>query len=247
MFPNHSPAGLYNDLSSAIIRITAAGILPYHREIYNGQHPNPIPTPLVGGFGAIGHITALAPDTAVLKSGQLVYIDCVIRGRDDPDSFFLSAIYEGFSEGSRKLMRDVWRDGTFAEYAMRDCVVGWDFSLLDLVYMGYLAVPYGGLWDIGLEARETVIVCPATGFYSGIGVQIAAAMGARVIAMGRSGEKLGKLKEEGYLMGATKNIRVSEIMGKMMYERDAVMQLVKMIERDLFPLGRGFLDTKMFG
>ncbi|KAF5863221.1 hypothetical protein ETB97_010449 [Aspergillus alliaceus] len=105
-------------LSSAIIRITAAGILPYHREIYNGQHPNPIPTPLVGGFGAIGHITALAPDTAVLKSGQLVYIDCVIRGRDDPDSFFLSAIYEGFSEGSRKLMRDVWRDGTFAEYAM---------------------------------------------------------------------------------------------------------------------------------
>lgn len=47
------------DPGSAVLRVAAARILPYHREVYNGRRPNPFPMPLVGGFGAIGHIAAV--------------------------------------------------------------------------------------------------------------------------------------------------------------------------------------------
>ncbi|KAJ5381243.1 uncharacterized protein N7496_003671 [Penicillium cataractarum] len=195
------------DIGSAVVRISVAGILPYHRDVYDGKRPNSFPTPLVGGFGAIGHVAAVGFDATALKPGQLVYVDCVIRARDDPDSFFLAAIYEGSSNGSKKLMRDVWRDGTFAEYAkvpLENCIPldetrlcgNLGYSVHDLMYMAYLLVPYGGIRDIQLEHGETIIVCPATGFYGSLGVQIAAVMGARVIAMGRSEEKLAKLVED---------------------------------------------------
>lgn len=100
---------------------------------------------------------------------------------------FLPAIYEGFSDGSRKLMGDAWRDGTFAEYAkvpLDNCIPidevrlcgGLGYSLQNLMYMAYLLVPYGGLRDIKLEPGDTIIVCPATRFYSSLGVQVAIAM-----------------------------------------------------------------------
>jgi D-arabinose 1-dehydrogenase-like Zn-dependent alcohol dehydrogenase len=194
---------------SAIIRITAAGVLPYHGDVYNGtRRSNTVPTPLVGGFGAIGHVAVVGPDAVALKPGQLVYVDCVVRARDDPDSFFLSAIYSGSTEGSKKLMADGgWRDGTFAEFVrvpLENCIAldegrlcqSLGYTVQDLVYMAYLLVPFGGIRDIGLQAGETIIVCPATGFYGSLGVQVAVAMGARVIAMGRSEEKLGRLVED---------------------------------------------------
>ncbi|PLB43747.1 GroES-like protein [Aspergillus steynii IBT 23096] len=313
------------DNGSAVVRIAVAGILPYHRDVYNGKRPNPFPTPLVGGFGAIGHVAAVGSDATALTPGQFVYVDCVIRARDDPDAYFLTAIYEGSSNGSKRLMRDVWRNGTFAEYAkvpLENCIPldearlcrGLGYTVPDLMYMAYMLVPYGGLRDIQLEPGETIIVCPATGFYGSLGVQMAAAMGARVIAMGRSEEKLAKLKADVTerspgadietvtitndpaqdvgalrafgtidavlditpssasssthtksaikalrhggrvsLMGSTANIGAPEIMvnnitlkGKMMYQREAIVHFVKMLERGLLPLGKDCMETKAF-
>ncbi|KAI9928481.1 hypothetical protein MW887_002526 [Aspergillus wentii] len=307
---------------SALVRITAAAILPYHNAIYTSQRTSSLPKPLIPGFSAIGRIAAVGRDATLLKPGQLVYVDCVVRARDDPSCFFLSAIYEGGSEGSKMLMRDAWRDGTFAEYArvpVENCIVlkedrlcaGLGYAEQDLAYMAYMLVPYGGLRDIQLQAGETIIVCPATGFYSSLGVQVAVAMGARVVAAGRNAEKMAALKGEierhmpgaeiemmtmtgdededagalrvfgadavldmtpstagmathtksaikalrrggrVSLMGSTKNISVAEIMmnditlkGKMMYEREAVVQFVKMVERGLFPMD--CIETKAF-
>ncbi|KAJ0413897.1 hypothetical protein BJY00DRAFT_305975 [Aspergillus carlsbadensis] len=287
---------------SAIIRVAAAGILPYHRDVYNGQR----------------------------QSNSLVYVDCVVRARDDPDSFYLSAIYRGSTARSEKLMRDGgWRDGAFAEFVrvpLENCIaldearlcgcVQLGYAVQDLVYMAYLLVPFGGIRDIGLQPGETIIVCPATGFYGSLGVQVAVAMGARVLAMGRSEDKLVKLREDVRrrglsstadietvvitgdedrdaaalrafgaadavlditpagasqsthtksaikalrrggrvsFMGSTVNIGVPEIMvnnitlkGKMMYEREAIVHFVKMLERGLVPLGKDFMDTKAF-
>jgi NADPH-dependent curcumin reductase CurA len=45
-----------------------------------------------------------------------------------------------------------------------------------------------------LEAGETIIIAPATGSFGGAAVLLAMAMGAKVIAMGRNAEGLGKLK-----------------------------------------------------
>ncbi|KAJ4135446.1 hypothetical protein BFJ70_g14975 [Fusarium oxysporum] len=168
--------------------------------------PQPGPGSAIILIDAIGRIAAIGPDAVALQLGQLVYVDCVIHARDDPDEFFLSAVIEGFTDGSKKLMRDVWRDGTFAEYfkaPLENCIplnenrlckeLG--YSIPELTYMAYLLVPYGGLRDIKLEPGETIVICPATGGYSGAAVQVALSMGARVIAMARNGEKLAKLKE----------------------------------------------------
>ncbi|KAF2639616.1 GroES-like protein [Massarina eburnea CBS 473.64] len=311
---------------SAVVKIEAAGILSYHREIYDGTRNYSFPTPIVGGYSAIGRIANLGPDATLLKIGQLVYVDCVIHARDDSEYIFLSAIHDSAREGSRKLMRDVWRDGTFAEYArmpLENCIPlnearlcgGLGFSVEDLMYMGYLMVPFGGLRDIRLEPGETIVIGPATGGYGGAAVQVAIAMGARVIAIGRNEEKLAKVREHvlagspnasietavitgdeaadtatlrafGTIdaildltppsasksthlrsaMGALRrNGRVSmmgfvdnpmvpwefvarnhSLKGKLMYERDDIVQFVKLLESGLFPKGERFVQTRKF-
>jgi D-arabinose 1-dehydrogenase-like Zn-dependent alcohol dehydrogenase len=311
---------------SAVVRVAVAGVISYTREIYNGERRYPFPTPLVGGFTAIGRIAALGPDATALQLGQLVFVDCMVRARDDPSACFLLATYEGSSEGSRKLMRDVWRDGTLAEFAkvpLENCIPldevrlchGFGYSVQDLMYICYLLVPYGGLRDIKLEAGETIVVSPATGGYGGAGVQVAVAMGARVIAMGRNEMELARLKDhvkkgtpgasietlkitgdeiadtaalQAYgkidavldispltainsthlrcaIMALRKGGRCSlmgyvgdlpsfqigsnniTLKGKLMYEREDMLQFMKMMETGLFPKGKEFVDTKVFG
>ena len=212
---HHNPAP-----GSAVGRVLEAGVLSYQREIYNGQRPYPFPKPIVGGYSAIGRVAAVGPDATALQPGQLVWVDCVVRGRDDQSALFLWGIHEGFTEGSRKLMRDVWRDGTFAEFAkapLESCIPldearlcqGLGYSIQDLMYLSYLLVPYGGLRDIKLEPGETIVVCPATGGFGGAGVQVAIAMGARVIAMGRNEQELARLKA--HVMKGTPWARVETV------------------------------------
>ena len=314
------------DYGSAIVRVIAAEVLSYHREVYNGQRMLSFPKPIIGGLSAIGRIEAPGPDAVALRPGQLVYVDCVIHGRDDPSAIFLSAIHEGGSDGSRKLMRDTWRDGNFAEFAkvpLENCIPldegrlcqDLGYSLQDLMYIGYLLVPYGGLRDIRLEPGETIVICPATGGFGGAGVQVAIAMGARVIALGRNEKELARLKEhvkkgtpgagvetlkitgdekldtaamqafgtidavldvspseagdsthlKSAIMALRRGGRCSlmgfnhaflstwkivadniSMRGKLMYEREDMLQFVKMLERGLFPTGENFVSTKSF-
>jgi threonine dehydrogenase-like Zn-dependent dehydrogenase len=314
------------ELGNAIVRIESASVLSYHKEVYDGTRHYTFPMPLVGGVSAIGRIAAIGPDATVLQRGQLVFCDCVIHARDDPDTMFLSAIHDGPSEGSKKLMREVWRDGTFAEYAkvpLENCIPlnettlcsSLGYSVSDLMYMAYLLVPFGGLRDIKLEPGETVVVSPATGGYGGAGVQVAIAMGARVIAMGRNEKELARLKDHvlsGTPNAGIENVRITgneaadtasltafgtidaildftpphasksthlrsavsalrrngrvslmgfvenpmvpwtfvgknlSIKGKLMYEREDIVQFVKMLERGLFPQEEDFVDTRSF-
>ncbi|UKZ84187.1 uncharacterized protein TrAFT101_000105 [Trichoderma asperellum] len=194
------------ETGSAIVRILSAAVLSYQRAIYDGRRDYPLPTPLVGGFCAVGRVVALGRDAVALETGQLVFLDCVIRGRDDLDAIILSGISDGFNENAQKLMRDVWRDGLFAEYAkfpLESCVAlnetrlchELGYTVQDLAYLGYLLVAFGGFRDIKLEPGETVAICPATGGFGGAGVQVAIAMGARVIAMGRNGQELERLRK----------------------------------------------------
>jgi len=55
-------------------------------------------------------------------------------------------------------------------------------------------VPFGGLSEIGVGPGDTVIVAPATGRFGGGAVTTALAMGATVVACGRSEATLKKMK-----------------------------------------------------
>ena len=195
---------------SAIVKVLIANVVSYMGGIYNGQRQYAYPTPLVTGSSALGRIAAVGPDGVLLEKGQLVFIDNVIRGRDDSSAIFLSGIAEGGSEGSRKLMAGEWRNSTYAEYVkapLENCFPlnesllcgspadgGLGYDIEKLAHISALLVPFGGLRDIRLEPGETVIIAPATGQFGGAAVQVALAMGARVIAMGRNVDTLARLK-----------------------------------------------------
>lgn len=67
------------------------------------------------------------------------------------------------------------------------------YEVEQLQALSRFSVPYGGLNDIRVKPGETVVIAPATGDFGGAAVRVALAMGARVIAMGRSASKLATL------------------------------------------------------
>ncbi|KAK3684500.1 hypothetical protein LTR37_020212 [Vermiconidia calcicola] len=199
-------------LGSAVVRVLAASTISYMHDIYNGKRNYPFPMPIIPGTSAVGRVVAIGPDATKLKPGDLVFVDCTIRSRDDPADVFLAAIHEGFTPGSAKLMKDVIRDWTYAEYCrvpLESLTVldekrltgsqtdgGLGLSIEQLGFVARMLVPYGGLRDIELRAGQTVIVAPATGPFGGAAVLVALAMGARVIAMGRNRDSLAYLKQK---------------------------------------------------
>ena len=115
---------------SAVLKVLQASLINYTKEIYNGTRKYPYPTPLTLGETALARVVALGEDATVLQIGDLCLLDVTIRGRDDIDrsagATFLSAIIQGSTPASTKLMRDAWRDGTYAEYVrwpLENCFV----------------------------------------------------------------------------------------------------------------------------
>ncbi|KAJ5403175.1 alcohol dehydrogenase [Penicillium cosmopolitanum] len=197
---------------SAVIKILAAAVLSYSRDIYNGTRNYELATPSVPGSGAIGRVAAIGPDAAKLQVGDLVFIDIYIRGRDDYSVGALSGINDGHSEASKRMMRGEWRDSTYAEYArlpLENCFSlnekrllgspaegGLGYTIDELLYIAVQLVPFGGLRSIGLAVCDKIIISPATGAFGSAAVQVALAMGASVIAMGRNNETLENLKSK---------------------------------------------------
>ncbi|KAK8090372.1 GroES-like protein [Apiospora hydei] len=195
---------------TVLVRVEAASVISYHRDIFSGARNYPLPSPtqdgglgFAGGFSAVGRVAAVGPDATLLAPGQLVFADCVIRARDDPARvFYLVGVSAGDTDGSRHLANRVWRDGATSPCPLENCLpldehrlcgqLG--YSAADLAYASYLGVAFGGLRDIRLEPGETLVVCPATGGFGGAGVLTAVAMGARVLAMGRNEAELARLR-----------------------------------------------------
>ncbi|KAI0390900.1 GroES-like protein [Xylariaceae sp. FL0594] len=210
-------------LGTVVVRVLASPVLSYQRDICDGTRAYPFSPPIVSGCGAVCRVIAAGADatTDVRHPGKLVWLDCVVRGRDDGDAVFLWGIHEGSSAGSRKLAREVWHDGTFAQVArvpLENCVPldedrlcgGLGYKPEDLAYyLWHLSVPFGGLRSIDLKPGESVVVCPATGGFGGAGVHVAVALGARVIAMGRSEDKLARLKK--FILEAIPSARIETV------------------------------------
>jgi threonine dehydrogenase-like Zn-dependent dehydrogenase len=179
-------------------------------KVYSGQNPYPYPTPFVPGSSAIARVAAVGPDATMLEVGQLVFFDCFVHGRDDPNSLILHGLYYGFDSGSNKLMENEWRNSTYAEYCkvpLENCFPldeqrllgnpaegGLGYSTADLMYIHLTSIPFGGLRDAGVKSGEKVIIAPATGAFGSAAVVAVLAMGAQVIAVGRNLDALEKVK-----------------------------------------------------
>jgi threonine dehydrogenase-like Zn-dependent dehydrogenase len=104
---------------SASVQILSTPILAYAAALYSGALNYPLHPPQTIGGGAIGRIVALAHDATTLQPGQLVLLDPMVRGRDDPAQSILLGVHGGTSPQAARLMHgeDTWRDGSCAEYA----------------------------------------------------------------------------------------------------------------------------------
>lgn len=215
---------------SVIVRILASNVEPAMAKLLSGERSGiAFPTPFIPGSRAIGRVAAVGPDTTSLQIGQLVMLEPFVRGRDNPDVQILwgAGVY-GANPSAHKLMKDAWRDGMCAEYTrapLENCYAlnekvllgspaegGLGYSVADLTCLMRQGVAYGGLRGINLKAGETVIVAPATGAYSGAAVEVASAMGARVIAVSRNLHKLQRI--------AAANARVNIVQLKGNLEED---------------------------
>lgn len=160
------------------------------------------PKNLVPGGRFIGRVAAAGPDTTTLTEGQLVMVEPFVRARDNPNVQILWGSFDGPTPESKKFTKDNWAHAGYAEYCrtplenahpLNEKLLcgsveegGLGYKIEDLLALSKHLVAYGGLRGINLQPGETVIVSPATGMFSGAAVQVAVAMGAKVIAFSRN-------------------------------------------------------------
>jgi D-arabinose 1-dehydrogenase-like Zn-dependent alcohol dehydrogenase len=197
---------------SAIVKILATPCQSTQKNLLLSSNPHfTNPRPFIPGVSAVGRVAAVGSDAASLKIGQLVLLEPFVRGRDDGDAQILKGLFGGLSPAAQKLSENLWRNGNWAEYArvpLENCHaldekvllgkieegnLGYDVA--ELPYLATQLVAYGGFRSINLQAGETVVITPATGGFSGAAVEVASAMGARVIAVGRNAGTLQRLAE----------------------------------------------------
>ncbi|KAL2147164.1 hypothetical protein VTI28DRAFT_594 [Corynascus sepedonium] len=196
---------------SCVVKILAVEADNKTPHIIKGIPGYTFPPNFVPGAHAIGRVVVCGPDVTTFQPGQLVMLEGFIRPRDDPnEEQILWGITAGLTPQSFKFMADNWAMGCMAEYTrapLENCYPldekrlcgspkegGFGYSLEDLLQLPTQLVAMGGLRAIDVKPGERVIIAPATGIFSGAAVQVAVAMGAQVVALGRNREQLEKLQ-----------------------------------------------------
>ncbi|KAH9206217.1 chaperonin 10-like protein [Leptodontidium sp. 2 PMI_412] len=192
---------------TAVIRILGMPLTAVAHLFHTGKIPSHVEPPYVPGPNGVGRVHALGPDAINLKVGNLVYADCTVRGRDDPDVMIMAGHLFGPTPASQNLGQ-AWRDGSLQQYQRLplENLYRLDEQRLlgDLAYtpamltnIAYCSVAGGAILEAAsLTIGETVIIGPCGGAFSGVAVELALAIGANVVALGRSEEKLWTMKQK---------------------------------------------------
>ena len=225
-------------MGSVVIKVLAATINANSKDIFAGKLPYlRFPTPITPCGMGVGRVVATGPDATSLRSGQLVLVESFVRARDDPSVQMLFGLAGNLTEKGMELMEKVWRDGLWAEHArvpMENCYPldekaflgspsdgGLGYAIADIPYIIRQLVSYGGFRGIHLKAGETVVVAPATGSFGGAAVEVASAMGARVIAAGRNLNTLQRMAE------SIPRVKTVQLSGDVEKDAEALQQFGK--------------------
>lgn len=220
---------------SAVVQVLSVPILSYASRLYTGAMQYPLHLPLTIGGGAIGRIVSVSSDATSLTPGQLVLVDPMIRGRDDPAKNILVGVHGGISEGAARLMAGDWRDGSCAEFVRwpLENVHALDekklldehcYTVHELAYLVRLLVPMGGLSELNVRAGERLIIAPATGQFGGAAVEVAVALGADVVICGRNCAVLEKMKASLGPVYSSASINIVQLSGDVDVDVKALTQ-----------------------
>ncbi|KAI9146899.1 alcohol dehydrogenase [Paramyrothecium foliicola] len=194
---------------TVVVQILATSIVPYTKVVHTGGLPIlNFELPLVPNPNGVGRVHAVGPDAVRVKVGDLVYMDSTIRGRDNPDVMIMVGHHGGDGPEGRKLMRGEWRDGSLQQYQKiplenvypldeQRLTTCFGYSPEILHSIAHYSVAAGAIIEVGdVKVAETVVIGPSGGSFGGLAVEMALAVGANVIALGRSDEKLAAMKEK---------------------------------------------------
>lgn len=192
---------------SVITQVLASPIPSYAHLVHNGtlKLPN-FPLPCVPNPNGVGRVHAVGNDAVRVKPGDLVHVDSSIRARDAPNVMIMSGHIGGQIDGGKKLIQGEWRDGTLQRYhkSPLENIYPLDekrlcgehgYSIGMLAVIPFYAVAAGAIIEVAdVKVAETVIVGPSGGAFGRIAVELALAVGANVVALGRSEAKLQAMK-----------------------------------------------------
>jgi D-arabinose 1-dehydrogenase-like Zn-dependent alcohol dehydrogenase len=198
---------------TALVKILTSLVQANLSEIYRATLPYySLPYPIIPGSFSIGRVAGLAADAAVLKEGDMVMVSTLLSARDDPSVSVVWGVTQGWREEAKKLYKATALKGHFAEFvrAPLENIFKLDEARLfgspssparglgyhpgDLTVLAAAAIAYAGLRGIDVKPGERVVVTPATGHYSMAVVDVAVAIGARVVAASRNADKLAKIR-----------------------------------------------------
>jgi D-arabinose 1-dehydrogenase-like Zn-dependent alcohol dehydrogenase len=221
---------------AVVVKIEASPVYgPWKQSLASKASIFSYPTPFVPGGAAVARVVAVGPDTTTLEPGQLVLTDYFVRARDNPDGVqFLRGASTMGNPRAKKLALDLQHNGTWAEYqvvAHENCHPldekrflgspadgGLGYTVPQLSTMVFQSICYSGLCDIGLKAGETIVILPATGVFGGCAVEVASAMGARIVAGGRNVKALKKLA------GTVANVKTVQLTGEVEADTAAITE-----------------------
>jgi alcohol dehydrogenase len=210
----HGPGGVLGIEETALpavravtvrVRMEAAPILSYLREYAAGKLPYWYPegtfTPGTNGAGVVEEI---GPDVYHFTVGQRVFVHPHLVAAEiaaEPAQILVGLT--GISPDSGPMLA-AWGDGTFSQQVLMPASVLAPLDGIEalpverLASLGKFGVPLGGLLRGRLASGETLVVNGATGYFGSAAVLLGLALGAeRVIAAGRSGDTLERIREAG--------------------------------------------------
>lgn len=180
------------------VRVEAVQVLPFTQAVLGGMAPAGLPVPYTPGSGGIGTVDAVGDGVFGVTAGQRVYLDPYLTSSiPGSERAPLLIGWFGLNEAAAA-PQSIWRDGTFADYAVwpaeRVVPLGDLADPVRLAPLTYLTIAYGALLRADLRPGQHVIVTGATGNLGTAAVLVALALGAgRVTAAGRNRQVLGEL------------------------------------------------------
>ncbi|KFG86077.1 putative isopropanol dehydrogenase [Metarhizium anisopliae] len=187
--PNAAPG-------SVVVKVLAAPMWDYVPDILSGQRGYPLPYPLIFGTACVARVEEVGPDVKCFTPGQLVFCDYVIRLNDER---VVQGYHGGFTPLELAMSKDYWRNGCYAQWAkfpaenvhpISSSVTASPFELAEIAS---LMPALGAANSISVCPGETVLLLPATGFFSSSVIPVVLALGANVVVGSRSQESLDRL------------------------------------------------------
>ncbi len=189
----------------ATLDVLAAMIPAYTANLVAGGRGG-FPTPIVLGPGGIARVTATADDVFAVQPGDIAVATAIFRSNRTDDAQEALLGWTGIGGDGRPTpttdrMRDIWRDGLFAERALQPertlvALPGADAYPAPerLAFLPWLSIAGEGIERAGVRPGHTVGVVGATGQLGAAAVLLALARGAAaVVAVGRNRTTLDAL------------------------------------------------------